>query len=270
MNATLHHVDRGSGAPALVFIHGFTCDASDWSAQLQDLAREFRCIAVDLPGHGASAAPTEASIHALSAAVNATLDALGLDDVVLTGHSMGCRIVSETYRQSPRRVRGVVYVDGSIVAAAEPDAAVQAAREMLARMTVGGFIARLYEDFHVASTPQAVRDAVNAHLPAIDFAFAQRLWFDLVRWDATHARARLAALAVPALVIQSTYLDASMQRASLPPGASSPWTDAVMRTTKDAQLSVIPGVGHFPQLEAPAQTNTLIREFVRRLPNPAA
>jgi pimeloyl-ACP methyl ester carboxylesterase len=185
----------------------------------------------------------------------------------LIGHSMGCRIVSEIYSQSPLRVRGVIYVDGSIVAAAEPDAAVQAAQDMLSRMTVRGFIDRLYDDFHVATTPQAVRDAVNAHRPAIDLDFAQRLWFDLVRWDATYARARLAALAVPALAIQSTYLDAAMQRASLPPGASSPWTDAVMQTAQDARLSVIPGVGHFPQLEAPVQMNDAIRQFVRQLPS---
>lgn len=267
MNALLHHVDRGSGAPALVFIHGFTCNASDWSAQLPELARDHRCIAVDLPGHGGSPAPAEASIRALSAAVNATLDALRLEDVVLIGHSMGCRIVSETYNQSPRRVRGVIYVDGSIVAAGEPDAAVEAARDMLARMSVQGFIERLYEDFHVATTSQAVRDAVDAHRPAIDVDFAQRLWFDLVRWDATHARTRLAALAVPALAIQSTYLDAAMRRTSLPPGASSPWTDAVLKTAKDARLSVIPHVGHFPQLEAPAQTNDAIRSFVAQLRN---
>lgn len=270
MNGILHHIDRGSGSPALVFIHGFTCSSSDWSAQLPELSREFRCVAVDLPGHGASPAPAEASIRALSAAVNSTLDALELNEVVLIGHSMGCRIVSETTCQSAGRVRGVVYVDGSIVAAADPDAAVQAAHDMLARMTVRGFIARLYEDFHVASTPQSVRDAVNAHLPRIDLDFAQRLWFDLVRWDATHARARLAALSVPALAIQSTYLDAAMQRASLPPGAGSPWTDAVSGTAMDAKLSVIPGVGHFPQLEAPAQTNALIRAFVRGLTQHAA
>lgn len=265
MNAPLNHVDHGSGTPALIFIHGFTCDATDWSAQLPDLSADFRCIALDLPGHGASPAPGEASIRTLSAAVNATLDALGLEDVVLIGHSMGCRIVSETYTQSPRRVRGVIYVDGSIVAAGEPDAAVQAAQDMLARMTVQGFIDRLYQDFHVAATPQSVRDAVNAHRPAIDLDFAQRLWFDLVRWDATHAREKLGALAVPALVIQSTYLDAAMQRASLPPGGASPWTDAVMRTARESRLSIIPGVGHFPQLEAPAQTNTAIRQFVLEL-----
>ena len=110
----LNLVDRGDGHPAIVFIHGFTCNLSHWREQLSGLSGGHRCIAVDLPGHGTSAEPREATIEALAAAVNDALDALALNQVVLVGHSMGCRLVSETFSQSPARVRGVVYVDGSI------------------------------------------------------------------------------------------------------------------------------------------------------------
>ena len=99
-------VDRGDGDPPIILIHGFTCNLSNWKEQLSGLSDSHRCVAVDLPGHGASAAPREATIEALAEAVNQTLDELGLTEVVLVGHSMGCRVVSETFSQSPGRVRG--------------------------------------------------------------------------------------------------------------------------------------------------------------------
>lgn len=262
--AELNFVDTGRGDPAIVFIHGFTCSLSDWREQLPVLSAHNRCVAADLPGHGASAAPREATIQALAAAVNATLDHLGLKRVVLVGHSMGCRIVSEAFGQAPARVCGVVYMDSSMLADGDPDAAVQAMREKIGRIGMAGIAAGIYDGFFVDSTPAAVRAAVEARRTAVDLDFAQRLWLDLVRWDATRARAALEAVNVPALVIQSTYLNTEMKRVSLSSGQSAPWPDIVARTVKDATVTIIPGVGHFPMLEAPRETNEAIAKFVGR------
>lgn len=258
-------MERGRGDPTIIFIHGFTCNLSHWKEQLSPLSGGHRCVAVDLPGHGASDVPREATVEALAEALNEVLDALGLKDVVLVGHSMGCRVVSETFSQSPGRVRGVVYVDGSILAAGDADTATRQAIEAIDRIGIDRFVQQLYDGFFVDSTSGTVRDYVNAGLPGINMDFARKLWPNLVRWDASRSRAVLATIDVPALVIQSTSLDADLKRVSLVPGQTTSWTEAVTNSVKDATVTVVQGVGHFPMLEAPQQTNDAILSFVRRL-----
>jgi pimeloyl-ACP methyl ester carboxylesterase len=257
-------VDRGDGDPPIILIHGFTCNLSNWKEQLSGLSDSHRCVAVDLPGHGASAAPREATIEALAEAVNQTLDELGLTEVVLVGHSMGCRVVSETFSQSPGRVRGVVYVDGSIVAYGDADAEEKRAIETIDLIGMERFVDALYEGFFVESTPATVRESVCAGLPAISMDFARKLWFNVIRWDASRSSAVLRTIDVPALVIQSTSLDTDLKRVSLSHGQSAPWVDEVSRAVKDVTVTIIEGVGHFPMLEAPQQTNDAILSFVRR------
>ena len=127
------------------------------------------------------------------------------------------------------------------------------------------FITELYDGFFVDSTLAQVREVVNAGLANIDMDFARDLWLNLVRWDASRSRAVLAAMNVPLLLIQSTFLDTNLKRRSLAPDQSTPWLDEIKQAAKDVTVAIIPGVGHFPMLEAPQQTNNAILGFVRRL-----
>ncbi len=261
----LNLVDRGLGDPAIILIHGFTCNLNHWKEQLSGVSGGNRCVAVDLPGHGASPAPREATIEALAEAVNGALDKLKLDDVVLVGHSMGCRVASETFSQSPVRVRGVVHIDGSAVASGDAEEAARRTNQTLDQIGMTRFTEQLYSGFYVDSTPASVRDLVNAGLAKINMDFARELWLNLVRWDALRARAVLAAMKAPLLLIQSTYLNANLERVSLAPNQSTPWLDEIKKAANNATIAVVPGVGHFPMLEAPQQTNDAILSFVRRL-----
>jgi pimeloyl-ACP methyl ester carboxylesterase len=264
-NIELNLIDCGHGAPAVVFIHGFTCNLSSWKEQLDALSGSHRCVAVDLPGHGDSAESGEATIEVLAQAVNDTLDALELKEVVLVGHSMGCRIVSETFSQSPSRVCGVVYVDGSVVASGDADVAARRAVETIEHIGMERFLEQFYDGFFVESTPAAVRDFVYSGLAVTRMGFAMKLWPNVVRWDASRSHALLETIDVPALVIQSTALDENLKRVSLEQGQTAPWMDAVSKAVKDVTIVVVPGVGHFPMLEAPQQTSDAISNFVRRL-----
>ena len=60
----------GTGKPTLIFVHGFCCAGEDWVRQLDVLSANFRCIALDLPGHGHSAPPDEGTVEAMAQAVN--------------------------------------------------------------------------------------------------------------------------------------------------------------------------------------------------------
>jgi pimeloyl-ACP methyl ester carboxylesterase len=258
--APAHATDQGRGAPALVFVHGFSCSRTDWAPQVSALSATHRCIAIDLPGHGDTPACAEASIAALGASVNATLDALGARDVVLIGHSMGCRVVSEACDRDPARVRGLVYVDGSFIEG-DPAAIVAATEAKIDALGIEPFLAGLYREFHVDATPQAVREAVDAHLGHIDRAFARRLVVDMVRWDSTRARAVLRSIGRPVLAIQSTLFDTELNRVPVRAGELTPFSRALLDCVPGARIETI-ACGHFTMLEAPERTNALIGAFV--------
>ena len=172
-DSALNLVDRGQGDLSIVLIHGFTCELSNWKAQLSGLSGSHRCVAIDLPGHGASPESGEASIEALAAAVNDTLHQLGLEEVVLVGHSMGCRVISEMTIQAPDLVRGLVYVDGSRVSSDDVEASVSRARETLDALGMEGFLETLYAGFFVDATPAVVREDLLSALSQVYYLIAR-------------------------------------------------------------------------------------------------
>jgi 2-succinyl-6-hydroxy-2,4-cyclohexadiene-1-carboxylate synthase len=81
-------------APAVLLLHGFMGERSDWDEVVSRLAGPFRCIAVDLPGHGEALGLPDAAytIGGTTDALLATLDALGVERPRLVGYSMGGRL----------------------------------------------------------------------------------------------------------------------------------------------------------------------------------
>ncbi len=94
-NPVLGYDRVGSGEP-LVLLHGFGSTRDDFPALVPDLARDFDVLSIDLPGHGDSPMiGGRPSVAALTDAVEADLDAHGLDRVHLLGNSLGGRVAIE-------------------------------------------------------------------------------------------------------------------------------------------------------------------------------
>lgn len=103
---------HGSGEPTLVFVHGWSCDRRYWRAQVPHFSGNHQVVTVDLAGHGHSGLQRESySMAAFGEDVRAVIEAVGSDDVVLVGHSMGGPVVAHTARLLPDRVIGLVGVD---------------------------------------------------------------------------------------------------------------------------------------------------------------
>jgi pimeloyl-ACP methyl ester carboxylesterase len=89
----------GSGEP-LLLLHGIGTTRDDFSALRPALEAEYEVFAVDLPGHGDSPALSERpTIHAITDAIEADLDALGTGRVHVLGNSIGARIALELARR---------------------------------------------------------------------------------------------------------------------------------------------------------------------------
>jgi pimeloyl-ACP methyl ester carboxylesterase len=119
--------------PCAVFIHGALNDHSVWTL----LARWFahhghRVLAVDQPGHGRSDGPPLASVEALADWVLALMDAAGVHQAHLVGHSMGSLIALEAAARAPERSAGLVMV-GTAYPMKVSDALLATARDDPAR-----------------------------------------------------------------------------------------------------------------------------------------
>jgi pimeloyl-ACP methyl ester carboxylesterase len=84
---------------------------------------------------------------------------------------------------------------------------------------------------------------------------------DLAGWDAGEVEDALDRVGVPLLSIQSTTMDAALQRVSLTPGRSSPWLDVIRTHVPGAVVAILPGPGHFPQIEMADEVSALIAGF---------
>jgi sigma-B regulation protein RsbQ len=106
------YVVAGEGDVTVMLIHCWMCDRTFWSEQIPVLADQYRTIAIDLPGHGeATASRTAWSVSGYGEDVAGMLEELGLDDVVLVGHSMGGPVSLRAAALTRDRVRGIVAVD---------------------------------------------------------------------------------------------------------------------------------------------------------------
>ncbi len=90
---TLHYLEAGSGQP-LVMIPGWSQSAEQFKYQITGLSDRYRCIAMDMRGHGESEKVDFGyKIQRLSKDVHDVLTVLDLHEVVLLGHSMGCSVI---------------------------------------------------------------------------------------------------------------------------------------------------------------------------------
>jgi pimeloyl-ACP methyl ester carboxylesterase len=253
---TLACTRAGAGGTPIVFVHGFACARDDWRAQLAHFSGLREVIACDLPGHGESpGTPAECSVERHGAAVAALLEPLAAP-AVLVGHSFGCRVVLEAARRTPSRVVALVLIDGSRMGTGDPAQAAEAMRAAIEFTGYAAFADAFFAQMFVA--PSRASAAIVARAKRLPAEIALALFPAMVRWDAQHMDAALAALRVPLLVIQSTTVNAERRRVSLRAGQTTPWLDLVRSRVPGARIEVIPGIGHFAQIEAAEQVNRLI------------
>ncbi len=116
------------GAPAIVFVHGTLLTRAQWSPQLRLLSERYRCIAVDLPGHGTLAAVPFTREGAADSVADAIAAECPDGRAVVVGLSLGGYVAIDTAHRHPERVAGLVLAGCS----AEPRGPVALPFRMLA------------------------------------------------------------------------------------------------------------------------------------------
>jgi len=250
----------GGKDPTLIFVHGFACALSDWDGQVKALSPNYRCVALDLPGHGNSAMPPEPTIEALAKAVNTVKDRVGSSKAILIGHSMGCRVILEAFQQSKAGIAGLVFVDGCILGG-DPATGVAKVKDAIAKAGIDAFSQRLFNDMFLPGSDEAIKRRIVSRAGSLDPKFREELFVNTVRYDLTKTRDGLKQLTVPALVLQATYINSDLKRAPIQASMTTPWMDAVAQLAPKSEARIIPNSGHFAMIDAVQPTNDEINKF---------
>jgi pimeloyl-ACP methyl ester carboxylesterase len=261
--ARIHLSFTGTGRPELVLVHGFGCAHDDWRDQIARFERERRVLAMDLRGHGASTGQgADCTLERLGRDVAELVGRLDLRAAVLVGHSMGCRVVLEAHRHAQDRIAGVVLLDGSRLGTQPGDGAKM--RDAIESMGYAAFARALFGEALLADA--AAGRAVTERAANLGRAVGTTLFPSMVEWDAVGLEPAMAAVSVPLMAIQSTYLNPERRRVRLQAGQSSPWLDLVRGRVPQARVEIVPEAGHFTMLDQPEAVNRLLAEFISRLP----
>lgn len=260
----------GEGEAALVFLHGGGAGRSDWRRQLEHFAPRFQVLACDLPGHGESTTPEpeeHASIEHLAASMVELTRRLGRPRNVLIGHSMGCWVALEAYRQHPAAVAGLVLIECTRF----PEGA---ARERLLQgiREAGGknvLLAQYRNMFLPETAPERVAACIE-RVAALSGPFIERLIMSTIEWDRAHMAKTLRSLQVPVLILQSTHVDDAGIRRPLLLAHESLWIQLVTSHARNVDVEIIGHAGHFPHLDQPEIVNAAIERFTRRIFPPQA
>lgn len=117
----------GAEPPDMVLVHGAGGDHSIWDGVLAGVERG---LAFDLPGHGRSEGPALETIAAMADWLALALDAAGLVDTAVAGHSMGALVALELAVRHPRRVTALALL-GAAAAMPVHEDLLKAARDDL-------------------------------------------------------------------------------------------------------------------------------------------
>lgn len=135
--------DAGSG-PAVLLLHAFPLDASQWDHQVAAISGRLRCLRVDMWGCGSSPAPEgEPSLAAFAGAVLQVLDERGVERFAACGCSMGGYVIWELLRLAPQRLTALVLC--STRAVGDTDAA-RDTREQTARRVLEQGVESIVEE----------------------------------------------------------------------------------------------------------------------------
>ena len=241
---------HGAGTPALVFVHGWSCDRTYWKGQLEPLGRRYRVVAIDLAGHGESGTNRQAwTIAAFGADVAAVVEKLGLERVVLIGHSMGGDVIVEAARRLRGRVAGLVWVDVYRKLDAPPTAE-----------RIEAFVAPFRADF-----AERTRAFVRGMFPAT----ADKSLVEWIAADMSSAPKDIALAAMVSAHSNAREMPAALAELKLPTIAINPDhppTDFESLKRHGVEVVLIPGVGHFPMMEDPERFNRVLGSVIEKLP----
>ncbi len=271
----IHVLEWSREGVPLVLLHGFGNDAHIWDDFAPTVAPHYRTVALDLRGHGDSDHDAERRYDYESHVrdVEQVTAALGIERMVLVGHSFGGRVSTLFAAAHPDRMAGLVIVDAG--PELDPRGTTRIALDVQKQNSGDGSVASVeeYERFLVhaypAATPEAIRRMARHGLRERDdgrFVRKTDPTFHGRRGDLTPEEieaadretsaalwAALAEIACPTLVVRGAASDV------LSPDVADRMAEEVLR---DGRLAVVPRSSHSVMTDNPKGFDEALSAFV--------
>lgn len=240
----IHYEDAGSG-PAVVLSHAFSGSSPLWAGQVEALRDNYRVITWDMRGHGQSGSPDDPGAYSETTTLGdleAVMAAANVDRAILGGMSLGGYISLAFTRARPDRVQALMLFDTG------PGFRDPAARERWNQ--VAHKQAESFERTGLSHLDGSVA-ASAGHTSARGLAFAAR---GMLTKQDDHVIQSLEQISVPTLVLVGE------NDTPLLPAA-----DHLASRIAGARKVVIPGAGHFANIDQPSAFNAETIGFLRSL-----
>lgn len=243
--------------PTIVFIHGALNDHSVWGALPRWFADQgWNALAPGLPAHGRSEGPALATIGDMADWLLALLDAAGIGQAMLVGHSMGSLVALEAAARAPQRAAGLALlgtafpmkVSGKLLAMARDDeaAAIDLVTQWSHSSPLQETAGRPPDTWPPAATRRLMHHVARRGPPGLFHT-------DFVACNGyANGLAAAAAVACPALLIAGT------RDAMTPPRAAQALADAIA----GARMIEL-DAGHVLMAEQPDAVRDALADFAR-------
>jgi non-heme chloroperoxidase len=265
--AVLSVIDVGSGRP-MIILPSWTNSAAQYHHQVTEFAADHRVIAVDVRAGGLSEKVAYGlRVSRFSADLREILDQLGLDRVILMGHSMGCSIIwSYLDLFGPDRVDALILVDQAPTQLIQPWWSEEEALSYGATQTpddVFAFAARFAAPNGVEWTWERYKPLFTKAFPAEEFDWAVKESLKMPRKLAAtlfldHAmrdwRDVIARIRLPTLVVGAEM--------SVFPSVSQEWIASQIPGARLEVFARDDGGSHFMCFENPTRFNAVVRDFL--------
>jgi pimeloyl-ACP methyl ester carboxylesterase len=251
----LFYTDEGAGDPAMLFVHGYSCDSHDWSWQLPHFTRAHRVVAVDLRGHGRSSVPEHGyTATDFAGDLAALLDHLAIERVVAVGHSLGGVIVSTLAVEYPERVQAIVAVDPAYLLPDESGPMLAALRDALEAGDPAAVMQEVLAEPAAAALPDALRTWHVRRIAGVPAHVLREAYAGQIAGPALRSTGGpyLARRACPVLAFYANPAQAA--------------AEAEVLTDARSRVVAWEGSGHWLHQERPAELNMLVEGWLESLP----
>lgn len=244
----INFVDQGDGPPVL-FIHSLGTNNYLFRDQIAALKEDWRCIAPDCRGHGASSYNGTFSVEDVAADHQAVLDHLGIATCHVVGLSMGGSIALNVNQRWPETVRSLVLADSFARIRPGAEDRIYATQEAVAYLSMREFGSQYAGDRLMSTTEIDKLDELADEISKCP----PKAYVDTVRAIFTYdASGDLAHVTSPTLILIGDQDDAT-------PMAES---EFIRDGIAGSEIRVIPDAGHLSTIDNPDAFTAELKAFL--------